>query len=84
MVQRWFNYLVALVAPIFAYMQSDGIMHALVCASLTGVIKWIVPWYVAIILVFALGLIRELSQRQHRLNWHDVICNVIGIIIGII
>lgn len=85
MLQRWFNHLVNLTGPLFNYMSSDGMRHCIISSTLTALLALILPWWVAGLAVFGVGMAKEvLEARAAPFEWHDMACNLIGIIIGIL
>lgn len=85
MLERWFNRLVILTASVFNYMGWDGMKHFIISSTLTALLALMLPWWVAGLIVFCIGLIKEIKEaRTAPFEWHDVVCNLIGIIIGIL
>lgn len=85
MLERWFNHLVILTAPLFNYIGWDGMKHFIISSTLTALLALILPWWVAGLVVFGVGIAKEvLEVRTAPFEWHDVVCNLIGIIIGIL
>lgn len=85
MLERWFNRFVTLTASLFNYMGWDGMKHFIVSSTLTALLSLILPWWVAGLAVFVVGIAKEvLEARTAPFEWHDMVCNLIGIIIGIL
>ena len=62
----------------------DGCKHIILSAILTVVGDYLLPLWVVVPIVFAVGLAKEVydSTGKGYAEWKDVVCNVIGIIIG--
>ncbi len=62
----------------------DGCKHIILSAILTVVGNLLLPLWVVVPIVFAIGLAKEAydSTGKGCAEWKDVVCNVIGIIIG--
>lgn len=66
---------------------SDGMKHIILSAILTVVAKWLLPVWVAVALVLLIGIIKEIYDRvsgKGCAEWKDIICDIIGILIGIL
>lgn len=85
MLERWFNRLVILTASLFNCMGWDGMKHFIISSTLTALLALILPWWVAGLVVFVVWMAKEvLEARTAPFEWHDMACNLIGIIIGIL
>lgn len=64
----------------------DGCKHIILSAILTVVAKWLLPLWVAILIVFAIGIAKEVYDKTGKgcAEWKDVVCDCIGIIIGVL
>ena len=72
---------------IFQIIGSDGMKHIILSAILTVVAKWLLPVWVAVALVLLIGIIKEIYDRvsgKGCAEWKDIICDIIGILIGIL
>lgn len=66
---------------------SDGMKHIILSAILTVVAKWLLPVWVAVSLVLLIGIIKEVYDKisdKGCAEWKDIICDIIGILIGIL
>jgi len=65
--------------------RTDGLLHietsAIICTVLTAVL----PWWGASAITLAIGVGKELWDKYHdgAATWHDIICDVIGILLGL-
>lgn len=85
MIIKLFGGIIKFTASLFNYMSSDGMRHCIVSATLTALLSLIFPWWVAGLAVFVVGIAKEvLEARTAPFEWHDVVCNLIGIIIGVL
>lgn len=65
----------------------DGCKHIILSAILTVVAKWLLPLWVAILIVLAIGIAKEVYDKasgKGRAEWKDVVCDIVGIIIGVL
>lgn len=72
---------------IFNIVGSDGMKHIILSAILTVVAKWLLPVWVAVALVLLIGIIKEAYDKissKGCAEWKDIICDIIGILIGIL
>lgn len=72
---------------IFNLIGYDGCKHIIPSAILTVVAKWLLPVWVAVVLVLAIGIAKEVYDNLTGMGcseWKDFICDVIGIIIGVL
>lgn len=74
------------IANLFNLIGSDGMKHIILSAILTVVAKWLLPVWVAAVLVLLIGIIKEAYDKvsgKGCAEWKDIICDIIGILIGI-
>lgn len=72
---------------IFDKVGYDGCKHIILSAVLTVVAKWLLPLWVAILIVLAIGIAKEVYDKasgEGCAELKDVVCDCIGIIIGIL
>ncbi|MBR4040820.1 MAG: hypothetical protein IKJ09_00700 [Bacteroidaceae bacterium] len=64
----------------------DGCKHIVISSVLAAVLSLIVPHIVAVVITFGVGWAKEMyDQRGHgQVQTKDVVCNLIGAIIGIL
>lgn len=77
----------AYIANNFNLIGTDGMKHIILSAILTVVAKWLLPVWVAVALVLLIGIIKEIYDRvsgKGCAEWKDIICDIIGILIGIL
>lgn len=62
----------------------DGCKHIIISSVLAAVLSLIVPHIVAVVITFGIGWAKEMyDQRGHgQVQAKDVVCNLIGAIIG--
>lgn len=67
------------------WIKSDGLLHietsAILCVALTA----FMPWWGASAATLAIGVGKELWDKYHdgAATWHDIICDVLGILLGL-
>lgn len=72
---------------LFNLIGSDGMKHIILSAILTVVAKWLLPVCVAVALVFLIGIIKEVYDKisgKGCAERKDIICDIIGIVIGVL
>lgn len=70
---------------LFELIAEDGMKHIIVSAALTAVLGLLLPKVVAAVIVFIIGGCKEMydkSTGKGQLQTKDIICNIIGIVIG--
>ena len=63
----------------------DGMKHIVLSAVLTVMLKLVFPIYVAVPTVFLVGMLKEIYDKKSGkgcAETKDMVCNIIGIIIG--
>lgn len=70
------------------WIENDGLLHILICIVLILSFYLIIGYVLSLFITIVFGLIKEIYdyfiQKDNNLNQikHDVICNIIGIIIS--
>lgn len=75
------------LSSLFSFIGSDGMKHIILSAILTVVAKWLLPVWVAVVLVLLIGIAKEIYDKvssKGYSEWKDIICDIIGILIGIL
>ena len=68
---------------IWAWIRRDGLLHIETCALIAILFGIILPWWAAGIIALLAGIGKELWDTKHGVaNWHDAICDFIGVVIG--
>ena len=69
---------------LWNWIRRDGLLHIESCALIAVVVGLVTPWWVALPIAIAVGLGKELWDSEHNgvANWHDVICDIIGAVLG--
>lgn len=65
----------------------DGCKHIILSAALTVVAKCLLPLWVAILIVLAIGVAKEVYDKVSGNGCaenKDMVCDIIGIIIGVL
>ena len=75
-----------MIGKVVNYVGTDGLLHILCSAILVGLIDFFFPLYVAIIATFAIGVFKELVWDKWlgrgTFAWKDLLCDLLGILIG--
>lgn len=64
----------------------DGCKHIIVSALLTKILTSFAPTLLSILIVLLIGLAKEIYDRKSgkgTAEWKDIVCNAIGMSIGI-
>ena len=72
---------------LFALMGTDGMQHFILSATLTALLAIVLPWWMAAAGTLAVGLGKEAYDRitgRGVAEWKDVMCNLSGIIVGVL
>lgn len=68
---------------IWSWIRRDGLLHIETCALIAVLFGLFLPWWAAGSIALAAGLGKELWDTKHGVaNWHDVICDFIGVLLG--
>lgn len=66
------------------WIKRDGLLHIESCALIAIVSGILVPWWAAGIIALFAGGLKELWDIKHGVaNWHDFICDSIGVLLSI-
>ena len=75
-----------MIAKILGYFGQDGLAHILVSLILCAVLAAFLPWWAAALITLAIGVAKELIwdrwMGRGTADWHDIICDGIGILLG--
>ncbi|MBO5134602.1 MAG: hypothetical protein J6C15_05555 [Bacteroidaceae bacterium] len=66
-------------------MGTDGMAHCLLSATITAILGCFLPWYGAVIGTLLVGLAKEVYDKysgKGNAEIKDLVCDLIGIIIG--
>ena len=75
------------IANFFNLIGYDGYKHIILSAIFMVVAKWLLPVWVAVALVLLIGIIKEAYDKissKGCAEWKDIICDIIGILIGVL
>lgn len=65
----------------------DGLLHILVCALIVLVFGAFLPLWAAFIVAVVVGIVKEvydLLSRKGTPEWRDLLCDLIGIVLGLL
>lgn len=73
------------INELFELAGFDGCKHIILSAVLAALLSLIVPHIVAVVITFGIGWAKEMyDQRGHgQVQTKDIVCNLIGAIIGV-
>lgn len=66
---------------------ADGLQSICVCALIMAAFGWLRPLWIPAILIFILGLAKEVYDQatdKGIAEYHDIVCNAIGITVGLL
>jgi hypothetical protein len=71
---------------LWTWIRRDGLLHMESCALIAIAVGLVLPWWIAGLVALAAGLGKEVWDLEHEgvANWHDVVCDFIGAIVGIV
>ena len=70
---------------LFGWMGVDGMAHCLLSATITAILGCFLPWWGAVIGTLLVGLAKEVYDKysgKGNAEIKDLVCDLIGIIIG--
>lgn len=75
------------IKGVCRWIAADGLQHICVCALLMAALGWIRPLWLPAALVMLIGLGKEIydeASNKGVAEYHDVICDAIGITVGLL
>lgn len=71
---------------LWNWIRRDGLLHIETSLLLCMVFDWFMPLWLAAVLAIACGIGWELVGKKFGgvANWHDVICDCIGVVGGVL
>lgn len=73
------------MSRIWSWVRRDGLLHIETCALIAVAAGLLLPWWAAGLTACLAGVGKELWDTRHGVaTWHDVICDLIGVVIGTI
>lgn len=76
------------INKILNYIEQDGLLHIILSSLIAAILSLFLPIWIAAIITFAIGLAKELVYdlwlKKGTCELKDLICDVVGIIIGIL
>lgn len=70
---------------LWSWIRRDGLLHIESCALIAVVAGLVLPWWCAGLAALFIGIGKEWwDTRNGVATWHDMICDVIGAVIGTI
>lgn len=77
-----------LINTVFNYFKLDGCKHIIVSVFLVSILKLFMPIVIAAIVVFVIGIVKELVWDKYlgkgTCELKDLYANIVGVIIGIL
>lgn len=65
----------------------DKLLHVVVSAALSAVLALVLPWWAAALITLAIGVAKEVYDKvsgRGCAEWKDLVCDLIGIVIGVL
>ena len=70
---------------LWSWIRRDGLLHIETCTLIVILFSIFLPWWAGGLISLASGICKELWDLKHGVaNWHDIICDIIGVILGIV
>lgn len=69
------------------YVRADGLLHIETCALLCVMLRWLQHLWLIAFIVFVIGILKGVYDKvsgKGTAEWHDLFCDIAGIILGII
>ena len=76
-----------ILSKLFTWMGSDGMAHVILSALITSVLALVLPWELAGMVTLAIGIGKEIYDKcsgKGYVEVKDVVCDIIGILIGVL
>lgn len=71
---------------IISWLGQDGLAHIVCCATLCGLLGLVLPLWLAALATLVVGVAKELVWDKwlgkRTASWKDVLCDIIGIVVG--
>lgn len=75
-----------MIGKMRSYLEDDGMTHIIVSAFMLLALQIFLPWWVAVLVTLAIGITKELIwdmwAKKGTPQWKDIICDIVGILIG--
>lgn len=75
------------LSGITRWVRIDGMLHITVSAIICVLLGWLRPLWVAPLITLVIGSGKEIYDKvteKGTAEWHDIICDVIGIVLGVL
>lgn len=73
---------------VINFLGTDGLLHIVCSSFIAAVLGVFLPVHIAALVTLGVGILKELvwdlAMKRGTAQWKDVLCDVIGILIGII
>ena len=77
-----------MIGKILNWFGQDGLAHVLVSLILCAVLGVFLPLWAAVLITLAIGVAKELIwdrwMGRGTADWHDIICDAVGIVWGVV
>ena len=70
---------------LMSLFREDKLKHIVVCAIMMIALSLVLPKWIAAIVILSIGIGKEVYDKVSKkgwAEWKDIICDIIGIIIG--
>lgn len=76
--------MIAFLKKIWGWVRTDGLLHIETSAMIVLALDAVCPWWIGNIVSATAGIGKEIWDRTHggSSEWHDIICDAIGIVIA--
>lgn len=75
-----------MIGKALQWLGLDGLTHIIVSAVLLLILQIFLPWWVCVSVTLLIGVAKEVIydkwMRKGTPQWKDIICDIVGILIG--
>jgi len=78
--------MIKFLKKVWAWVRTDGLLHALACAAIVLSFGWIRPVWISVTIAVVIAAAKEIYDKvtgRGTAEWHDVICDLAGILYGL-
>ena len=69
---------------LLSWIKRDGLLHIDTCALIVIITGLFLPWLASVLIGITAGGLKELWDIKHGVaNWHDFICDLVGVALGV-
>lgn len=84
---EWLKKLWSWVLKGWNWLRTDGLLHLVISALIVVLFGAFLPVWAAVLIAVVAGIAKEIYDRvsgNGKAEWHDLICDGIGIVLGVL